>query len=81
VQEALPRSTKQEDYLGTPNTAQNMAKEVSSKADVWGRHKASILPSPISPFFDFFQFFKSSYSSILKTFSIHGIKRAQDMRF
>jgi hypothetical protein len=33
VQEALPRSIKQEDYLGTPNTAQEKA-EVASKADV-----------------------------------------------
>ena len=50
VQEALPRSTKQEDDLGTPNTAQKKAKEVASKADVGGeRHKASSLPlhSPV----------------------------------
>jgi len=36
VQEVLPRSTKQEDDLGTPNTAQKKAKEVASNADVGG---------------------------------------------
>jgi hypothetical protein len=31
VQEALPRSTKQEDYLGTPNTAQKRQKKSQVK--------------------------------------------------
>jgi len=36
VQEALSRSSKQEDYLAIPNTAPKRAKEVASKADVGG---------------------------------------------
>jgi len=54
VQEALPRSTKQEEDLGTPNTAQK-AKEVASKADVGGegiRHQVYTPSFP--PFFNLF---------------------------
>jgi hypothetical protein len=65
VQEVLPRSTKQEDYLGTPNTAKKKAKEVASKADVGGetiRHQVYTLSFPHFSFS--FNLFKSSCSPI-----------------
>jgi len=36
VQEALPRSTKQEDYLGHIETRQEKTKEVATEVDVGG---------------------------------------------
>jgi hypothetical protein len=43
VQEALPRSTKQEDYLGTLNTAQTRQKKSQVKP-MW-MEKAEGMPS------------------------------------
>ena len=51
MQEALPRSTKQEDDLGTLNTAQKKAKEVASKADVSGEGIRPQVCTPHSPIF------------------------------
>jgi hypothetical protein len=51
VQEVLPRSTKQEDDLGTPNTAQKKAKEVASNVDVGGEGIRHQVYTPHSPIF------------------------------
>jgi hypothetical protein len=67
VQEALPRSTKQEDYLGTPNTAQKKAKEVASKADVGGEGIRHQVYTPSFPHFSISSnLFKSSSHLFLK---------------
>jgi len=51
VQEALPRSTKQEDYLGTPNTAQKRQKKLQVKP-MWVEKAQGIkLTPPHSPIF------------------------------
>jgi hypothetical protein len=60
VQEALPRSTKQEEDLGTPNTAQKRQKGVVSKADVSGEGIRHQVYTPSFPIF--------SISSSLMTF-------------
>jgi hypothetical protein len=69
VQEALPRSSKQEDYLGTPNTAQKKAKKVASKTDVGGEGTSHQFCTPLFSHFSIFSnHFKSSCSSIFKHF-------------
>ena len=77
VQEALPRSTKQEDYLGTPNTAQKDKRSRKKSRCGWRRHKASILHPAFPHFSISSNLFKSSCSSIFKPpLSIYRIKRA-----
>ena len=49
MQEALPRSAKQEDYLATPDTAPKRAKEVASKADVGGEGVRHQVYRPLIP--------------------------------
>ena len=51
MQEALPRSIKQEEDLGTPNMAQKKAKEVASKADVGGEGIRHQVYTPSFPIF------------------------------
>jgi hypothetical protein len=79
VQEALPRSTKQEDDLGSRRRPKR-AKEVASKADVGGegtRHQAY---TPSFPHFSISSnLFRSSCSSVSKTLlSIYRIKHAHE---
>jgi hypothetical protein len=54
VQEAIPRSTKQEDNLGTPNTAQERQKKPQVKP-IWVEKAQGIKFTPlIPPFFNLF---------------------------
>jgi hypothetical protein len=80
VQEVLPRSTKQEDDLGTPNTAKKKAKEVASKADVDGEGTRHQVYTPsFSHFSISSNLFRSSSSSVSKTLlSIYRIKRVHE---
>jgi hypothetical protein len=69
VQEAIPRSTKQEDNLGTPNAAQERQKKPQVKA-TWVEKAQGIKFTPSSfPHFSISSnLFKSSCSSTFKHF-------------
>jgi hypothetical protein len=75
VQEALPRSTEQEDDLDTPNTAQKRQKKSQAKL-MWVEKAQGIKFTPSFPHFSISSnLFKSSCSSIPKTLlSIHGAR-------
>jgi hypothetical protein len=80
VQEALPRSTKQEAYLGTPNTAKKRQKKSQAKP-MWVEKAQGIkLTPPSFPHFSISSnLLKSSCSSISKTpLSIYKIKCPYD---
>jgi hypothetical protein len=76
VQEVLPRSTKQEDDLGTPNATQKRQKKLQVDPmwvkKAWG---IKFTPSSFPHFSISFSLFKSSCSSIFETvLSIYRIK-------
>jgi len=69
VQEALPRSTKQEDYLGTPNTAQKRQKKSQAKPMLVEKAQGINFAPPLFSHFSISSnHFKSSCSSIFKHF-------------